>query len=962
MKYSLTPYSQTISNTSVGDINLTTDEVISVINTTAANIPVPASGTTSGTLVLDCDLGARVHVDEVQYYFESSTSNSGIAPYIEFQVKNESFEIYISLNTYFTDNYFYATISGTDSPRYVRVIHTVVSGSEGNIGGFRVLNDDTYVDFGEDSGSTFTNVNMSLDNAIAQIDELEVFNSGPVKANAKLILEPQNDVSDTVFAISDSADGPWYGIYQSEDAITGEGLWDTGNMDDVRLLTDKLVLDGVNTVGSYTTRIIKLDEYQKLTFNVMDYRYPILVSEIEFFDDFSAADTYWNVTYTYTWTPDAGYIHSFSNEISYYRYYHALGDNNIIFFTTKSLGYEYTQDWQLSFDFLYHYHRSDIAGMIVYPLYPQLDFYFRVYTDDDPSGNAWIVVNGTSHSLSAATDWATNIDTWFSIRIQRNFTIINLKVWKKSDPEPEAWSWTGSIALDDLPQLGGIRITDQHLQRAAEGGGSCRLDNFILIKNYSASVSNKSIIATDDIDTLENIEVRSSNSEPMPRTTYVELTGSNAAGTKFTQHRWTADGSIAETSSDWGGWGQSGNYWEVWYDSYREDEYIVDKGFYTGYYGNTAITLRIRRKDGASYSTTLYSQDYDYKCYWSTYRLSPDSSGGFWIYFFLAKTNVSDGDYYLRYYNATMGLVYNRQATSTQGTFLYDMDSVYAGNGIMWYTDRDLSTVFKVDNSGAILASYLATEDIRGVMANLDGGCWFIQQKALIRLSSAGEYMETIELPTDGASYVFSDFADGFWIHDGWIVRHLASDGTEIFNAEIPNLYFITPAKDGVLAKHHDGNTSIRPKASFIDKDQKRVVRTWDYPVNEGAWKGSFDYNRYGVRSHLYDDLDLDHASHFPIAIDTQWNTFSEWKKVSLRDYTFTNDEYHQIRFTLRADNSANSPEIYGLYTQRAIEIPDIYPGNYGKFYLKSDVNSLTLQDTGDFTSNVRAYWYLDSE
>jgi len=62
MKYSLTPYSQTISNTTEGDISLTTDEIIVLVNTTAAQISVPASGTTSGTLVLDCDLGSRVKI------------------------------------------------------------------------------------------------------------------------------------------------------------------------------------------------------------------------------------------------------------------------------------------------------------------------------------------------------------------------------------------------------------------------------------------------------------------------------------------------------------------------------------------------------------------------------------------------------------------------------------------------------------------------------------------------------------------------------------------------------------------------------------------------------------------------------------------------------------------------------------------------------------------------------------
>ena len=54
--------------------------------------------------------------------------------------------------------------------------------------------------------------------------------------------------------------------------------------------------------------------------------------------------------------------------------------------------------------------------------------------------------------------------------------------------------------------------------------------------------------------------------------------------------------------------------------------------------------------------------------------------------------------------------------------------------------------------------------------------------------------------------------------------------------------------------------------------------------------------------------------------------------------------------------------KVYGLYTQRAVEIPNIYPGNTGVFYLKSDISELTLSELGDYSSNLRAYWYLNTE
>ena len=748
MKYNLTKYTQTISNIVEGDIDLTTDEIINIINTTTAQVPVPASGTASGTLVLDCDLGARVHIDEVQYYFDSVLPTSTAASGIKFYYKNEDFEIYTSLNTFYNENYYYTIVSGTSAPRYIRVEHTTVSGLGGYVNSLYILNDDTYVDFGDDGADTNTNFSLSLEDSIIEINNLEVFNSGPVKANAKLIIEPQNTKADDILSISDSVDGPWYGVYRDDDMVTGLDLWETGNMVDLQVSSDVLKLSNGKTTGTYTTRIVDLDEAQRLTFNIINFNYP-----------------------------------------------------------TTTTGYNF--------------------------------------------------------------------------------------------------------------------------------------------------------ISTSSEDTTETIEVRSYNSDPMPRESYIYMTGSYGSSTKYTNHYWTEDGSLDEQSADWGTWGRTGNYWEYWYDSVSEDEYIIDKSFYTA--GNTTVYFRIRNKAGTLYSTTITNSGYTSDCFYSTYKVSPVSTGGFWINFFLARGDINNGIYYLRYYNSTMTQMYNRQANAAQGTFMYDMDVVY-DTGHLWYTDLDLSTVFKINTDGTVLASYLATQDIRGILALSDGGCWFIQQEVLIRLDTNGQFVEDIELPVSVGSYIYSDLNGGFWLQAGDTIYHLRSDGTEYFNVTIQDLYHIIVMNSGVLTKQHDGSTTSPPQASYVSKSHQRIIRTWDYPQNEGGYVGTFDTNRYGARSQTYDDIVDDHASHFPIAIDTQWNNFSEWTTVSLRDYNFTNEQYHQLRFTLRADNSVNSPEVYGLWTQRAIEISNIYPGNYGRFYLKSDVTYLAPQDVGNYISKIRAYWLLNTE
>lgn len=960
MQYNLTQFGQT---TSEGSITFSTDDLIAITSSTAAGIAVPGSGTISGTVILECDLGSRVHVGEIRYYFGSDSPMSTVASGVAFGYKNESFETFTELTTYAGSTYCYTTISGGDSaPRYVKVSHTVPTSVSGYANGFTVFNNEDYVDFGTDGTDTDHNVNLELEDNTSQIDALTVYNSGPIKAQAKLILEPQNTVIDDMLSISDSSSGPWYGVYRDEDLLSGGSIWDTGNYFQTEVTTT-LKLYSINTVGTYTTRIADIEDGQRLTFAIVDYSYPSYVPETVFYDDISEGDLNWDVTYTYTWTPDAGYSHSFSNEISIWRYYHAGGGNNRIIFTLKDLDYNYGEDWQLTLDFMNHLHENSQtnSGLFIWPIYPQTDFYFLVYVQKNGTYGAWMVVNGVAYSVTSVMDWFTNVGVWLSFKLQRNYTAIRLKVWLKSDPEPASWSWTGSVSPGYLPTTGGIRVADEEQLIQAEGGGYIKWDNFHLIRNFTATSSGTTIIATDDGDTTENIEVRSSNTRPMDRETYIYMTGSYSGNTQYTNHYWVEDGSAAEQSDDWGRWGRSGNYWEYWYDSVAEDEYVVDKKFYTGYYGNNNMYFKIRRKNGNVYSYNFANPRYDSGVNYNTYKLTFNSTGGFWIYWFYSTNLYGNPMYYLDYYDATANQIYRRSATGEQGSFLYDMDSGYNDSGRLWYTDNSLSTVFKIDTTGTIVTSYLATDTIRGIFALDDGGCWFIQQEALIRLNSSGTVVDSITLPSEIASYVYSDLHGGFWLQDGYVIRHLNSDGSEDFSVEIDNLLFFTVMDSGVVTKQHDGSTTTPPQASYISRYHKRIIRTWDYPQNEGGFAGTFDYNRFGVRSHTFDNLESDYASNFPIVIDSHWNGL-EWKKVSLRDYNFPADQYHQLRLTLRGNGASNSPEITGIWTQRAIEIPNVYPNRYGTFYLKSDSSGLSPDDTGDYEAKIRAFWYLNTE
>jgi hypothetical protein len=961
MKYNLAQFSQTIANTAVGDISLTTDEVIRVLNTTAAQIDIPVSGTTSGTLVLDSDLGARVHCSEIRYYFQNNNPIASTASGITFYYKNERFEAYKEVTTYYNANYYYTTLSGEISPRYIRMSHfATTSSGVSQTNGFQVINNEDYVDFGTDGTAIDHNFNLSVENNNTDVSELQVYNSGPIKANVKLFIEPQRTVADDILTISDSADGPWYGVYRSEDLIAAAGFWDNGSYDDTEEVAGVLQLDGGSTEGTYTTRIIQLDDYQRLTFTVLDHHYPIIVPEVEYLLDFSDADYQWNVDYINfyeVWWYD-GYM---AYDIT------AQDSASEIQVSTKRLDYEYGDDWQLTFRYKTRYHWADPnAGTYIYFMWPKEDFYLGNYAYGYP--NQRFVLNETVHDVTGVFNWLAN-SVWLNFKLQRSFTVLRWKIWRTDSPEPAAWMWSITVAPGDLdiPLQGGIHIEDRVTRY-----GPISFDDFKLIKNFSASEGGTSVITVEEEDTLESLEVRSSNTRPLDRDTFVRYNRSGQ--TIYTDHYWIVDGSFAERSGSWlaPSSNLNGAFEEYWIDSVTGIEYTIDKPFRNAPTGGNPdwvdVYLRIRLPGGTLYTYHLYdggSNSYDYYLLWSTYKVAPNYTGATWIYYFLHPNSSQGGNgtYYLRYFSATGSLQYTKSADGSNGSFAYDLSAVHNTQGDLWYTDRDLSTVFKISSGGSILASFLATEDIRGVLALDDGGCWFIRSSNLVRLDTNAEPIDTIELPSPNASYVYSDFDGGFYLQVGYEVYHLTSTGEVLFSIYLNNLYWITPLQTGFITKQHDGTTSNYPIASYVSNIERRVMSTWNYPSNEGALRGTFDSNRLGARSQAFDDTNGDHSSHFPIPVDDAWgDTVVEWTSVSLRDYTYTSEQYHQLRLTLRADTSANSPKVAGIYTQRAIELPDVHPNQYGTFYLRTDITDLNEADVGDYTSDVRAFWYLNTE
>jgi hypothetical protein len=280
MKYNLAKNSQVVSNIDVGNVALSSPQILPIIGTTSATYP-----TLSGidVLCLDCDLGARVQIDELRYYFSSVSTSGTVGDGVKFYYKNEDFDVFISLETFVGQSYYYTTItSGTSAPRYIRIEHTVSgTGVSGTVNGFEVFNDDNVVDFGEDGTDELENFTLALEYGVEDIREINIYNDSDIKSDAYVIIEPQGTIIDELLSISNSQDGPWYGVMQSDNVVSAidslsQNWWNAGNYDGTKEVAGTLILtteSGATGVGEYTTRIFDTLTTQTFTYLNLDKTY-----------------------------------------------------------------------------------------------------------------------------------------------------------------------------------------------------------------------------------------------------------------------------------------------------------------------------------------------------------------------------------------------------------------------------------------------------------------------------------------------------------------------------------------------------------------------------------------------------------------------------------------------------------------------------------------------------------------
>jgi len=909
MQYNLTKDSFIETNLNVGNVYLHANKLLPIIQSTSAGYPT-LSG--SNMLCLDCDLGYRIKIGEIRYYFNSITDSGVVSSGINFYCKNESFESYDLLNTYIDNSYYYSTLSsGVVSTRYIRLLHTVSgTGISGTVNGFEITNNDSIVDFGATGNETSDNFEISLINQNIVIKEVEIYNNGDAVADAYIILEPQYDESDNVLSIANNLNGPWQSTTQSGNMITGVGMWNTGTSNNLYQTSLWVESYPVTTTGTYTTRIFDTIDRNKFTRLNVTTTYT---------DNYSVAVTS-GVLYDFNTGTDAGWYKESGNTciFSNNRLENNLAGSTV--YNTISTFYS-NFGWKIRFKICPRgggYNNTSLY--ILYQNSSNYDIYIYISSLSPEfrlANTQGILYSGTKYTYSSTT----NI---YMVECIRVGNIIAIKHWLATDTfEPSVWDWYGYV--DQSLNIGKITFISYD-----QGAFSSYVDDINFIVYENDIINSRSLIAVDTADTQETIEIKSSNTEPLSYMTYIKYSSS-----AINEYWLNTDGLKRLLYS------VSISSYEIrFYYDIRTNKLYSMFVYPTGQYGGYP-TLVIRK------SSNYSSYEYENVLTMNTsglyiYSLLGCKDEGCWCYIYVnvsysdvAYEITSDG-YYLMHF--TSNLTNNYKLYNDSG-FIYDMSVVYS-TGDLWYSNIENNYAIKIDVSGNVLVSTSLLKNIRGIVVTEDGGCWVIQDTNIFQLNTNGVFINQIDLSdiAIGLSRIALDNNEALWIADDTYIRRVFLDGRVDFSVDLEmTISEIQATNVGVAAM------CVDRRWRFIGKFEKKLLKIFDV----GEVYTSYAY----FIGEEYNNLYL--SSQFPVIYDTYWNGLP-WEKISLNNYLLPQEKYHQIRLTL------NACRLNSLYLNEGIELSTIYPKNYKPVYVKASLNDQDENDVGTYDSVLRVWWYVE--
>lgn len=471
----------------------------------------------------------------------------------------------------------------------------------------------------------------------------------------------------------------------------------------------------------------------------------------------------------------------------------------------------------------------------------------------------------------------------------------------------------------------------------------------IIDANTTVTGVGNSMIAVDAYDTQTTIEIRSSNNKPRDYETYTRCI--DEAPKIVLKEYLLSDDSLIWTSDDLTqedyhqveqGWDDTDA--RIAIDPLTNRKAVLFKWQSQHDYSYDIMNVAVLDPDG-NITTLELSNDERTNTDLNAYFLELDSLGGFWFYvypynignfgsFFFDKENY----YYLAYFDKNLN---NLCKFSSDTRMLYDASVVY-DTGDIWYTDSEVGAIMRLDRNGNVKASLDTLEDTRGIVATPDGGCYYIQENVIYKIDADTilEFLIEPEGVSDASRIELAYEEDFIWITDNRTVKKIdVTSGRVVLSVTLPEQ----------AIELQKMNTGV---AVFC------TDKIWRFVNNSGDIYKSYDP---GGKKTYIKTLSVDYTNeyfspNFPLATDTSWNTLS-WKKIVPEYYNLSQETYHQIRITLRASESLESPALNAVYLQEAVSLEDIYPNSYKNIYVKADISSVHEEDAGSYDTNLKVWW-----
>lgn len=431
-------------------------------------------------------------------------------------------------------------------------------------------------------------------------------------------------------------------------------------------------------------------------------------------------------------------------------------------------------------------------------------------------------------------------------------------------------------------------------------------------------------LTTDTGDPVETIEVRSSNTRPITYLAVVELYDYSDGGYHYYRYRdrWVPSESVKSVGTQ--------NFFDgELYSRYNEHTIFMDQlnenyaGFAMHYHTDSRSSPRLYlfrnnlRSGLHKYKTLSYTSDYTIRIDYIPYDLKLDYSSGMWVYFYCktytSGTFVDTNGYYLVYFDSDLVDSFKYISTEEElGTLSNNYDTKE-----LWYTKPATMAIYLLTHAGYVEVNFTdedLTYDLGGIACLPDGNLLFANDKDLHRLHKDGYPMEeyTIEdIAGDKLAYIALDPTESYaaWAIDGTSVGRFFYEGSRKgdwdfkVSVNLPIRFEVVDTGVWVKCAGESGESGIIMR--YISKENKRV--DFEYESDADRSQPALHCQTY---EHEY------YTEKMPIASDNVWPSLA-WRKVNLHGYLASEDNYYQMRLTLRRqDPISRYPEFVTDSTQ----------------------------------------------